>query len=157
MDEELLRVMDEAVRLEQNVADLYLVFHHAFQRDADFWWRLTFEEQGHAALIRGARGFLRECSGFPDEGLLPTLQDLRECNKRITLLLQEYREKPPGREQAFSVAVELEESAGEAHFQLAMECTPSSKTQEVFQSLNRDDRDHADRIRAYMREAGLGA
>jgi hypothetical protein len=43
-------------------------------------------------------------------------------------------------------------SAGEIHFQNTMTKSADSKVLEMFQKLNQDDKDHAKRIRAYMKE-----
>ena len=61
----------------------------------------------------------------------------------------------PSREIAFSLALKTEMSAGEIHFQSAMKKDTDSKALKLFQKLNQDDKDHAKRIRAYMKEKGL--
>jgi hypothetical protein len=53
------------------------------------------------------------------------------------------------------VALELEESAGEAHFQDAMEHPPTSPLMELFQMFTGDDKKHASRIRTHMRDKGI--
>jgi hypothetical protein len=49
-------------------------------------------------------------------------------------------------------AIEIEESAGEVHFQQAMEKKADSTYLETLQKLNLEDRDHAQRIRTYRNE-----
>jgi hypothetical protein len=46
-------------------------------------------------------------------------------------------------------------SAGEIHFQSAMTKSTDSEILQLFQTLNQDDKDHAKRIRAYMKEKGI--
>ncbi|MFO7610669.1 MAG: hypothetical protein R6X35_16035, partial [Candidatus Krumholzibacteriia bacterium] len=65
------------------------------------------------------------------------------------------RPRPAPRGEAFALALELEQSAGEAHFQNFMESDGSGSLARVFQSLNRGDMDHAQRLRSYMTEQGL--
>jgi ferritin len=50
------------------------------------------------------------------------------------------------------VALKMEMSAGELHFQHTMSRPADSKVLKLFQTLNQDDKDHAKRIRDYMKE-----
>ena len=65
-------------------------------------------------------------------------------------LIKEYQENPPSRQLALTVALEIEGSAGEFHYQHAMELPADSESTKVFQELNNVDKDHASRIRGYM-------
>jgi hypothetical protein len=73
----------------------------------------------------------------------------------LVSLLKEYNEKPPSRESAFNIALNIEKSAGELHFQLAIETSPTSSIMEVLQVLNKDCKNHANRILAYMSDKGI--
>lgn len=147
--------MNESVKLESNVADLYMIFHEAFPEDCAFWYQLHMEEKNHASIIQSAREAWLSGKEFPLEILSPNLDELIALNTKLGSLLEEYRKNPPSREMAFNVALDLEESAGEAHFQDAMEQTPSSELMELFQMLTGEDKEHADRIRTYMRDNGI--
>jgi CRISPR/Cas system CMR subunit Cmr6 (Cas7 group RAMP superfamily) len=46
--------------------------------------------------------------------------------------------------------MQIEESAGEIHFQDAMPVTEEAVAFEVLQTLYADDKDHASRIKAYV-------
>ena len=70
-------------------------------------------------------------------------------------MIEGFRNKPPSREEAFNTALRVEKSAGEIHFQRAMAKEADSDIMELFQQLNKDDMDHADRIRAYMQQQGI--
>jgi hypothetical protein len=155
MTEELQKIMDESIKLELNVADLYMIFSRAFPGDSPFWTKLALEEEHHASLIRGARDVWLSGRAFPHELLAPKVDMLLEANSKLASLLEKYRKNPPSREIAFNVAFNVEESAGEVHFQRAMEQLPTSTIVEVFQILNHDDKDHARRIRAYMSDKGI--
>ena len=80
------------------------------------------------------------------EILCHSLPALVRINNRFASLLQEYREKSPSRMTAFNMAISLEESAGEWHYQKAMEMPTGSEYLQLFKTLNKDSRDHADRI-----------
>lgn len=155
MNEKLMQLIDESIKLELNVAALYTIFRKAFPGDSAFWSKLALEEEHHASLIRGARDALLSGREFPHELLAPKVDMLLETNSKLLSLLGEYSKNPPSREIAFNVAFNLEESAGEVHFQRAMEQLPTSTIMEVFQLLNKDDKDHARRIRAYMSDKGI--
>ncbi len=55
----------------------------------------------------------------------------------------------------FSPIFPQEESAGEQHFQEAMEQKAASKALEIFQYLNNEEHDHARRICQYMQQCGM--
>lgn len=155
MSGELEKIIDESIKLEQNVAALYTIFSVTFREDSDFWKDLVLEEENHASLIReGRKSFLLR-GEFPHELLAPKIEMLITTNNKLASLLKKYSKNPPSRETAFKVAFELENSAGEVHFQQAMEKSPDSQLMAIFQHLNRDDKDHARRIRTYADYKGV--
>ena len=155
MNEEISELIEESVQLELNVGELYLVFHRAFPDDADFWWRLSLEEKNHAALIRSIKEGFMPVGILPAELLSSSLGKIREANTAIVTLIARFKTASPSREEAFSIAHNLEESAGEIHFQTFMEKETESTIDQVFQRLNRADKDHATRIRSYMEKHGI--
>lgn len=157
MNEEVSELIEESVQLELNVGELYLVFHRVSPDDADFWWRLFVEEKNHAALIRSIEEGFMPAGILPDELLSSSLGKIREANTAIVALIARFKTASPSREEAFSIAHKLEESAGEIHFQTFMEKQTESTIDQVFQRLNREDKDHATRIRSYMEKHGIGS
>jgi len=151
MGNDLIKLAEEAMRLEYNVSKLYMIFRDAHPEDANFWWQLVIEEGNHAALIKSGRDYFMPVGVFPD-GMLSAMEDIQEANKELESLLQKYAVEPPSRETAFNVALKVEMSAGEIHFQQTMTRAAGSKVLAMFQRLNQDDKDHAKRIRAYMEE-----
>ena len=156
MDKELSRILDESIQLELNVADLYLSFCHAFAEDKDFWSHLAEEEGNHAALLRS--GKLESDEGhFPAKILTTNLDALIKVNKEIKELLKKHQQKPPSsRAAAFEIAIKVEESTGEIDFSCFMEQQADSPALKLFRRVNSEDRDHALRIRNYMREKNIG-
>ena len=155
MADELEKIIDESIKLEENVAALYTIFSVTFTEDSDFWRNLVLEEKNHASLIReGRKSFLLR-GEFPNELLAPKMEMLVSTNSKLAALLKEYRENPPSRETAFNVALEVENSAGEVHFERAMENAPNSELMVIFRHLNRGDRNHARMIRTYADYNGL--
>jgi hypothetical protein len=151
MDNNLMKLAEEAIRLEYNVSKLYMIFRDAYPDDADFWWQLVIEEGNHAALIKSGRDYFMPAGIFPD-GMLPSMEKLQEANKELESLLEQYEASPPSRETAFNVALKMEMSAGEIHFQETMTKSVDSEVLAMFQKLNQDDKNHAKRIRAYMQK-----
>jgi len=151
MEQDIFQIVDEAIALELNVAELYLHFHHQFPDDSAFWWQLAVEEKNHAAMLRSGREHLIKAGLFPFGIVSGELNPLVEANKRLAVLLAETKKRTPSREEAFRLAIRLEESAGEIHFETFMKMTPKTSAEQMFQSLNRDDKDHARRIRAYAK------
>lgn len=158
MNKSLRRLVEEAIKLEFNVAEVYLSFHHRFPEDASFWWDMAREEKNHASLLRSGEQFFLDIGLFPSEIVGASLEALVKLNCELKCILKQERESPPlGRAFAFNLAVKLEESAGEIHFQQAMqEAEHPSEAIKLFQSLNEDNKDHAERMRSYMRQKGIG-
>ncbi len=155
MDKKLAQLIDESIKLELNVSKIYMFFCNTFPEDSEFWRKLVLEEKNHAYLIKSGKGTFLLPHQFPSELLVSSVQTLCETNNKLISLLKKYNEKPPSRESAFNIALNIEKSAGELHFQLAMETSPTSSIMEVLQVLNKDCKDHADRILAYMSDKGI--
>jgi ferritin len=155
MDKDVISLIDESINLELYVADLYSLFYNFFPEDANFWWRLLLEEQNHAALIRSVKECFEPIGELPHGILAPFLRELKDMNSKLSTLIKEYKYVSPPRDVAFNIALELEESAGELHFQKFMEQETSSDIGEILKQLNKDDKDHADRIRSYMESHGI--
>lgn len=152
MNNDLLSLAEEAIKIEKNVSNLYLIFHEAFAEDANFWWKLVIEEENHAALIKSGIEYFEDLGLFPKEILPNSLQELVDANKKLVSLIEEYSKQPPSRSKAFQVALETEKSAGEIHLLRAMESPAKSKIMKIFQKLNENDKYHIERIQAYMDE-----
>ena len=152
MDKEL-KLIEEAINLENNVADIYMQFSEFFPDDKEFWWQLCMEEKNHAALLKAGLEFVT-ADMLPDELLFARIEDLRKVNGTLTRLKREYGHSKPSPEDALRLAMSLEDSAGESHYQLVMENKADSPAAELFQKLNEDDKDHARRIRIYAERHG---
>ena len=155
MTQSLPQLLEESIKLELNVSELYKIFSSAFPEDADFWKKLSLEEENHAVLIKLVKVELLSSDEFPSEILSSSLENLIEANNRLFSLLKEYKDNPPSREKAFNVALSIEESAGEIHYQNATKMTSDLEYIKTFQRLNKDDKDHSERIRKYMSNKGI--
>jgi hypothetical protein len=155
MNKYFAAIIDESIKLELHVADLYYLFHDLFLEDAAFWWGLALEEKGHAALIRSGKENFEPFGKFPHDLLGPVLKELIDTNNILDSLIKKYEETSLSREEAFNIAFEIENSAGELHFQKFMKKTVGSNIDKIFRQLNKDDLDHAKRISSYMSSHGL--
>jgi ferritin len=154
MEDELNLLIEEAIRLEQNVAELYLLFHRLFPEDAQFWWRLSMEEQNHAALLKTVSQMNDTRIQIPKDILPCQLKELKNVNRLLRSAMEELASSPD-RTRAFQLAYTIENSAGELHYDKFMKYGTRSQISEVFRKLNGDDMDHAARILHYMKQRNM--
>lgn len=148
-------VIEQSIELELNAAGIYALFHFAFPEDAAFWWQLHLEERNHATLLRSIKETFMPISVFPEAFALPSIQQLHTANGRLRDLLATFRNHPPTRTEAFHVALEIELSAGEIHFQKFAEKQYENKIDKIFSQLIKEDKDHLQRIMRYMQERDI--
>jgi hypothetical protein len=152
MEDNLPQIVELAIELENAVADLYMLFHEIFPEDADFWLKLFTEEREHASLLKWSKDLLESTGEFPYEIVPADITPLTDSINKVKTCIRDFSTDTPTREAAFLAAIEIEESAGEVHFQEAMGMKADSTYLETFQKLNLEDKDHAARIRSYMQE-----
>jgi CheY-like chemotaxis protein len=88
---------------------------------------------------------------FPVEILPDVIQVIVDTNLWLNSLKEKFAEVKPDRKTAFSIAIKIESSAGEQHFQRVMESPSDSNVIRIFQELCEDDIHHLSRIREYMK------
>lgn len=151
MKKELLQLFDESIQLELNVAELYKIFYSAFPEDADFWWELVLEEKNHASLLQSGKDRFAPKGVFPKELISSSFEHLQDANKKLVTRIKKYRATPPPREATFNIALSLEQSSGEKHFQEFMDKSSGTSLDKIFQKLNSDNKNHAIRLYSYMK------
>jgi len=147
----LEQFIDEAIQLELNAAEIYSIFSEAIPEDANFWATLAWEEKNHAAVLKTGKDVLMPMEQFPGEILPNVIQTLVDTNNWLNSLKEKFSELKPDRETAFAVAIKIESSAGEQHFQRVMEAPSDSNIIKILQELCEDDIHHLIRIREYMK------
>ena len=152
MNKELSQLFYESIQLELNVAELYKIFCTALPHDSFFWKNLSMEEENHADLLQSGKDRFGPLDRFPIEMMSPSIQELKSVNSEIQDIIKKYQDTIPSREDAFNIALKLEQSAGELHFQQFMEKESESELDRIFQRLNKDDKDHAEKLREYMND-----
>ncbi len=150
MGEIVRQFLIESIALELNIGDLYQQFSAKYEQDYDFWWKLSIEEMNHAALIESINDiFLTEDFLPADKIELQTIK-LRKMNYFIHENIEKFRTDNPLRADAFKLAIEIENSIGESHFELFMTSKPNSEVVKIMQKLNGDDINHASRMTKYI-------
>lgn len=151
MNKNLSDILQESIELELNIARLYTLFHDMYPDDEDLWWQLAIEERNHAALLRHEKSNRQNGCTMAEGLLAPDLEALMAANNKVLQLIEHFRSASPPPEEAFSTALDIENSIGEAHYQAFMDNSEThSVADELFRQLNQDDKDHARRIEAYM-------
>lgn len=151
MEYTLEQFIDEAIQLELNAADIYSIFSEAIPEDANFWATLSWEEKNHAAVLKTGKDVLLPTEQFPGKILPNVIQVLVETNSWLNSLKEQFLESKPDRETTFSIALKIESSAGEQHFQSVMDSPSDSSVIKILQELCEDDIHHLNRIREYMK------
>lgn len=154
MKEEFNTLIEKAIQLELLVAELYIRLHALFPSDAGFWWTLAIEEKNHAALLKTLQEMKDSHLEIPADFYLEGSEVLEESMRKISEAMREI-EKNPDRNLALRTAYDIENSAGEIHYDSFAKTGSKSPVAKVFRSLNGSDIDHARRIREYMDTLGM--
>jgi len=157
MDSKLKEIIDISIKFESNMSKLYTLYGKTFKEDKKFWLKLADEEDGHALLLKSAKDAFGSSEYFPAEMLPKDLDDLTLFNLQLEKTIYNFELNPPSREVAFQTAYKFEVSAGEIHFQKAMNESNPSGFLKIFQELNVDDKDHVKRILEYSEAKGIAA
>ena len=155
MDHAIRLYLKESIDLELNIGDLYQWFSVKFAQDYDFWWKISIEEMNHAALIESINDVFLSEGASPTDSIEKQTQELQKMNVLVKERMEQYKLNPPTRHEAFQYGLELENSAGESHFEQFMTSVPNSPVLKIFQKLNGDDINHALRMENYMKTNGL--
>jgi hypothetical protein len=139
--------IEEAIKLELNVSNLYHLFSMTFPEDKEFWWKLEIEEKNHASLLKSGLSFFEQ-NLFPQEILPERIEALQSSNLKVKRIAESFNSKWT-RIQALDSAIDLENSAGELHYQNFMNSPNNSEIAAIFQKLNGYDKDHSRRILDY--------
>jgi rubrerythrin len=141
------------IRLEVLLGRLYRLYAGIDERDRAFWETLSREEARHAALLRRHR----DSKALPPRLFAADARVLEEENRALEERVNSFSFNPPSREAALHKALFMERAAGEIHYQQSLEESADGAAPGVFEELNRGDRDHAERIRRYIRENGISS
>ena len=147
-------VLEEGIKLELGIGELYKLFSSYYPEDETFWFRLYQDENKHATVLEALRPWVAlgiEKKKF----ILPDLIELKNKNIAIKKIIQKAKEEKPSRETAFNLAYKIELTASEVHFQKKMSEDPDNKLLQAMQELCGADKDHQKRIRRMMNSLGI--
>ena len=97
----LEQFIDEAIQLELNAAEIYLIFSGAIPEDANFWATLAWEEKTHASVLRTGKDIPMPMDQFPGEILPNVIQVLVDTNLWLNSVKENFAEIKPDREKTF--------------------------------------------------------
>jgi len=155
MSNNVYDILDQFYQYELQISEIYASFTYMFEEDNEFWWKISLEEKNHASLVASVKQV------FAPAGKIPSMLDTIDIeniiieNKKLTEILAHLKDKVPNRKEAFKIAIELENSAVENHYQEFMESEGGSQIDRMFRELNNYDKDHVARISEYMKENGI--
>ena len=157
MTENEIMLFSQITEQEQLVSQIYIKFSELFPEDRDFWWRLAMEEKCHASIGKSIQEIFAPMKLYPKEFLNESTDKLLKSNNEKKALLDRLAENPLAltREQAFSAAIEIEDSDVEKIFQEIMEKIPETREDKMFQRLNMDTSDHIKKLKKYAEDTGL--
>jgi len=154
MSDSLEALLDEAIRHETIVSMLYFEFFQAFPEDADFWWALSVEENGHAGLLEAGRKVFG--AEYGEEIQPASVENIADANQKLEKILQQMKQRALSREAAFRLALEIETTTDAMIFENALQPPPAGDVPTISERIRRDDLRHAAKIRSYMKEHGIG-
>ncbi|MFH0996197.1 MAG: hypothetical protein V1844_12015 [Pseudomonadota bacterium] len=143
------------VDLELAVAALYNLFANRYIEDREFWIVLKDEEIQHARLLIQ---FEIDQSESPDGVSIasPVSGDVVKIMiERIHSLLDDIDNQVKSRKEACFIALQVEQSAGEFHFQAVASEFNKKLDNDYLSQLLKDDIDHVDRIQKYLHRVFL--
>ena len=142
-------LIEESVKLELNISQLYDVYVSAFPEHADFWQQLSIEELAHARLIRSVKDEFIKAGGFPSGLITDCIDILVMSNTKIKVLIEQAKLHPPNEIEACDLSYKLERDVGESHYIQYMEKTPVPAVESIFEQIVKGDREHERRIKEH--------
>ena len=113
------------------------------------------EEIKHGRLLRTELENLSKAEILTEEAIPPDLDALLIQGSSIADLFLDLQESPPTRTRAFAIALALENSLSERHYQSSMHVDPVAPARCLLESLDRDEKGHAKKIEHYAERHGI--
>jgi len=143
-------MLQEALRAERNMQNLYALFKEHFKDDADFWEEIKNEEKQHESIVNLAKDVLTP-DLMSEMFLFDNFEKLRETNNMVEDYIQNFENNTPSKEEAYNLAIRLEKGEYELFYQEAMSKKVALDQMEIFQKLNNGCVDHAKKIEELLR------
>ncbi len=143
------------ISLEKNIGLLYSYFQDKYPEDRVFWKKIAAEEIKHATLIETHAEFILDSKEFFCSLLEVSEETLEKINSKVTDVIENIDQHIKAREDTLLVALQLEQAAGELHYQNTVKQNDSENTPlplTLFNKLAAYDKDHSERILQYLAE-----
>ena len=146
MENQYTPLFNEAIRVERNISSFYTLCAAHFKDDQLFWQMLSEEEEHHAKILESGLELLLEQNLFPGTILDLDIKELKATNDMLEEKIAEWKEKVPGKKEAYTYALELEQASLEFFFQQTTSDKSDEQATKIFENLVGFDKDHAQRI-----------
>lgn len=146
MENQYTLLFNEAIRVERNIASYYSLCATYFKDDQIFWQMLSEEEEHHAKILESGLELLLEQNLFPGSILDLDIKELKATNNKLEEKIAECKKKAPGKRDAYTYALELEQASLEFFFQQTASEKADGQATKIFDNLVGFDKDHAQRI-----------
>jgi hypothetical protein len=130
-------ILRQMTRLERNVGALYARFAALFPQDSAFWAQLALEEERHAVLIETMKEYFMKSRDIMNRLTASGEDTILSVNAKVEKLLENTGAHVGDRHEALVIALQIEQSAGETHFQSAIEAGGGSPSLLVFEQTRR--------------------
>jgi rubrerythrin len=140
--------------LESNVAALYKLYSEFYATDpeaAQLFYKLALDEKSHVNVIQYEKRLYKQNPKLFREVDLD-MEEIRQACELVKVLRS--AREAPALKQAVRSALEVEDSAAEHHFRLALrEFNP--EVARVLMSMGTADKQHGDTLRAFAQARGF--
>jgi hypothetical protein len=146
-------VVEEAIRYEHNLAELYNEFSSLFDQDTELWWGLSVSEKEHAMLLESGRALFRD--EFARDTVPADLEAMRASNASLESILEGLRSETPSRVEAFRISLDLERDANELTLHRILRIDAEQQADEIVTRIRREDSAHEEAVRDYAMRNGV--
>jgi len=140
--------------LELRLAKLYLHFKGLFPDDTGavgMFEKLSYDEKSHYDLVQYQRRIVRrEQEIFKDVDI--DVKEIRAITSRVESTMK--GNPPPSLDEAIKIAMDIESTAGEAHYRTAMEQS-NRDLSDFLSHLGTSDNEHFGVLREFAKSRGL--
>jgi rubrerythrin len=155
MNRELSERIEACVAVELLAAEIYLILADSFPAERDFFMDLCQQEQEHADILTIGMGFQR-VGEVPDYIVPESFLRIYETFKLARDIKKKLENEKVSLKGALSMALELEDSIAERHFQdIFSHAESDSYIINKLKTLQSDSKRHADKIKDFMKSKNL--
>lgn len=151
MKMEYTPLINEAIKTEELMSDLYELLSRIFPDHKPFFDQLSHEEKVHSALLKSALKYFSPFGVFPQDLIYPNMENLRHYNSELHSTLKFFRETIPSIHEALDTSINLERTGAESQFHQAMLNAAKSddKSLQIFSEVLKGFKSHAERLFIY--------